>query len=117
MPITRPPNCVPGIGVGIEPVAMITPLVASISVPSKLPPILTLPSLVTEAWPSISSILFFLNSPPTPPTSVPMTFWRRSVTLSKSTVRPSTAMPNSPASSISERMSAVRRTALAGMQA
>ncbi len=46
-----------------------------------------------------------------------MTFLRRSETLAKSTERDGTSMPNSPASSTSERMSATRRTALAGMQA
>ena len=35
---------------------------ASISVPSNWPPIFTLPSSVTEPKPSITSILFFLNS-------------------------------------------------------
>ena len=53
VPITRPPNSVPGIGLGIEPVARTTHLVASISVPSKLPPTLTLPSEVTEPKPSM----------------------------------------------------------------
>ena len=53
VPITRPPNCVPGIGFGTEPVARITHLVASISVPSKLPPTLTLPSAVTDPKPSM----------------------------------------------------------------
>jgi hypothetical protein len=61
--------------------------------------------------------LFFLNSPLTPPVSVLMTFWRRSMTAPKSTLRLSTVIPKSPASSISVRMSAVRRTAFAGMQA
>ena len=63
------------------------------------------------------SIVFFLNSPATPPVSVLMTFLRRSDTWPKSTVRDGTSMPNSPASSTSERMSATRRTALAGMHA
>ena len=78
VPITRPPNCVPGSGLAIEPVARTTQVLASISLPSKLPPTLTLPSSVTEPKPSIRSILFFLNSPPTPPTRVAMTFSRRS---------------------------------------
>ena len=46
-----------------------------------------------------------------------MTFWRRSMTAPKSTLWFSTEIPKSPASSISVRMSAVRRTAFAGMQA
>ena len=53
VPITRPPNCVPGIGFGTEPVAMIRHFVASISVPSKFPPTFTLPSLVTAPKPSM----------------------------------------------------------------
>ncbi len=69
VPSTRPPNWRPRIGLGTEPAAMIT-LPASISVPSNWPPILTLPSSVTDAWPSIRSILFFLNRPDTPPVSV-----------------------------------------------
>jgi hypothetical protein len=73
--------------------------------------------LVTAPTPSTTSIRFFLKSPATPPVSVLMTFCRRAAIASKSTVRPSTRMPNSAASSISWRMSAVRRTALAGMQA
>jgi len=36
----------------------------------KVPPIFTLPSAVTEPWPSITSIAFFLNRPATPPVSV-----------------------------------------------
>ena len=53
MPITRPPNCVPGIGFGTEPVARITHFVASISLPSKFPPTFTLPSSVTDPKPSM----------------------------------------------------------------
>ena len=53
VPITRPPNWVPGIGLGIDPVASTTHLVASISVPSKFPPTLTLPSAVTDPKPSM----------------------------------------------------------------
>ena len=37
-------------------------------------PTLTLPSPVTAPWPSMTSISFFLNSPPTPPVSVLTTF-------------------------------------------
>ena len=48
VPMMRPPNSVPGIGLGTEPVARMT-VFASISVPSKLPPTLTLPSSVTRA--------------------------------------------------------------------
>jgi hypothetical protein len=61
--------------------------------------------------------LFFLKRPATPPVSVLTTFWRRSKTLAKSTVRFGTEMPKSSASSISESTSATRRKALAGMQA
>src|ERR1044071_5990840 len=78
VPITRPPNCVAGIGFGTEPVASTTQVLASITLPSKFPPTLTLPPSVTEPKPSIRSILFFLNSPPTPPTRVEMTLPRRS---------------------------------------
>ena len=112
----RPPNCVPGSGLGTEPVARMTVL-ASISVPSKLPPTFTLPSSVTEPWPSMYSILFFLKRPATPPVSVLMTFCRRSMTLPKSTLRSGTEMPKSSASSISASTSATRRTAFAGMHA
>ena len=78
VPMMRPPNCVPGIGLGSDPVASTTHVFASITLPSKLPPTLTLPSSVTEPKPSIRSILFFLKRPPTPPTRVEMTFPRRS---------------------------------------
>ncbi len=61
--------------------------------------------------------MFFLNSPETPPVSVETTFLRRSLTRAKSTLRPVTSMPKSAASSISDRMSATRSTAFAGMQA
>ena len=76
VPMTRPPKCVPGSGFVTEPVARMTPF-ASISVPSKLPPTLTLASSVTEPWPSMTSMPFFLNRPATPPVSVLMTFLRR----------------------------------------
>jgi hypothetical protein len=104
---------VPGIGFGTEPVARMTHFSAVIS----SSPTLTLPSPASDPWPSMTSILFLRNRPETPPTSVETTFWRRSATFPKSISRPSTAMPNSAASSISERMSADRRTAFAGMQA
>src|SRR6476469_9103017 len=48
VPITRPPNCVPGIGFFTEPVARMTAFATSISSPSKLEPTFTLPSAVTE---------------------------------------------------------------------
>ena len=112
MPITRPPNSVPGTGLGTEPVARITVLAWISSSPT-----LTLPSAVSEPTPSMTSILFFFIRPPTPPVSVLMTFLRRSLTAPKSIVRSGTVMPKSPASSISEMMSATRSTALAGMQA
>ena len=82
VPTMRPPNSVPGIGFGIEPVARITHFVASISVPSKLPPTFTLPSLVSDPKPSMYSTLFLRNSPDTPPVSVEITLRRRSPTLS-----------------------------------
>ena len=46
-----------------------------------------------------------------------MTLRRRAVTAPKSTSGSATLMPNSSASRTSERMSAVRSTAFAGMQA
>jgi hypothetical protein len=98
---------------GTEPVASTIALRASISAS----PTLTLPPPVSEPEPSISSIPFFLNRPATPPVSVLITFSRRAMTFEKSTVEPLTSMPNSPASSTSDRMSATRRTALAGMHA
>ena len=115
--MTRPPKVVPGIGRFTEPVATMTPLPASTSCPSKLPPTLTLPSAVREPWPSRTSMPFFLKRPATPPVSVLMTFARRAITAPKSTVGSATWMPNSPASRTSCRTSAERRTALAGMQA
>ncbi len=48
--MTRPPNSVPGIGLGTEPVASTTHFVASIASPSRT---WTLPSAVTEAKPSM----------------------------------------------------------------
>ena len=114
--MTRPPNCVPGSGRFTEPVARIT-VFAAYSVPSKLPPTLTLPSSVTTPWPSMTSMAFFFISPATPPVSVLTTFWRRAPTASKSTVGSPTVMPKAPASRISPSTSATRSTALAGMQA
>ena len=61
----RLPNCRSRIGLATDPVARITRSV-SISVPSNWPPILTLPSSVTEPKPSIRSILFLSKSMPTP---------------------------------------------------
>ena len=80
-------------------------------------PTRTFASDVTEPTPSITSILFFFIRPPTPPVSVLITLRRRSPTAAKSIVRSGTVMPNSEDSSISEMMSATRRTAFAGMQA
>ncbi len=118
MPITRPPNVVPGIGRLTEPLAMMMPLVASYSVPSLAEPTRTMPPpAVIAPWPSMTSILFFLKRPLTPPLMVFVTLSRRAWTLPKSTECPDTSMPNSPASSISLRMSAERSTTLAGMQA
>ena len=61
---------------GTEPVARITAFDASYSVS----PTRTLPSPVRPPSPSITSILFFLNRPLTPPVSVLTTFARRSIT-------------------------------------
>ena len=114
MPITRPPNWVPGIGFLTEPVARMTPFATSISSPETR----ALPWAVTAPTPEMTSIPFFLNSPDTPPVSVLMTRLRRSLTPPKSTsASPLTLIPNSPASRTSERTSAVRRTAFAGMHA
>ena len=62
--------------IGTEPVARITHFEASYSVS----PTRTLPSPVRPPAPSITSILFFLNRPATPPVRVLMTFARRSMT-------------------------------------
>jgi hypothetical protein len=75
------------------------------------------PSFINDASPLTSSILFFLNSPLTPPVSVATTFARRAITASKSTVGSPTRMPKSPASRTSESTSAARSTAFAGMHA
>ena len=117
VPMMRPPKRVPGIGLGTEPVARMTPLATSISSPSKFPPTFTLPSEVTEPWPSMTSIPFFLNRPLTPPVSVLTTFRRRCVTAPKSTSGSPTLMPKSSASRTSCSTSATRSTALAGMHA
>ena len=114
--ITRPPKLVPGTGRATEPVARMTVL-ASISVPSKSPPTLTLPSAVTAACPLITSMEFFLKRPPTPPVSVLTTLSRRAPTPAKSTWGSLTTIPKSSASRISDSTSAERRTALAGMHA
>ena len=112
VPMTRPPNCVPGIGRATDPVAMmILPALCS------SPPTRTVPPPPSDASPSRTSIPFFLKRPPTPPVRVSTTFRRRSVTAPKSTSGSATLMPNSSASRTSERMSAVRSTAFAGMQA
>ncbi len=92
VPMTCPPNCVPGSAFFTEPVARMTNL-AWISLPSKLPPTLTLPSSVTEPWPSTTSTPLRLSSPATPPVSVLMTFLRRSLTASKSTAGSPTEIP------------------------
>ncbi len=88
-------------------------MVASIVLPSTT----TLASAVTDASPVMKSTPFFFSRPATPPVSVEMTFSRRSDTAAKSISGAPTLMPNSPASWISLTMSAVRRTALAGMHA
>ena len=71
----RFPNFRSRIGFATEPHASTTRSV-SISVPSNWPPILTLPSSVTEPKPSIRSMPFFLKRPATPPVSVLMTLSR-----------------------------------------
>ena len=75
VPITRLPNCVPGIASGTEPVARITMPAASVA-----PLTLTWPSAVSEPRPSISSMRFFRNRPATPEVSVVTTFSRRACT-------------------------------------
>ena len=75
VPITRPPNCAPGIGRLTEPVAS-TIVLAEIS----WPPTVSVPLPVRVASPSMTSTLFFLSSPATPPVSVETTFLRRSDT-------------------------------------
>ena len=114
--MTRPPKRVPGSGFFTDPVARMTTL-AAISLPSKLPPTLTLPSSVTDPCPSTTSMPFLRMSPATPPVSVLMTFLRRSPTASKSTCGSATVIPKSAASRISPSTSATRRTAFAGMHA
>ena len=112
VPITLPPNSTPGIERGTEPVARITlPAVSARS------PTSTSPSAVSVASPSITSIPPLRNSPLTPDVSVETTFSRRACTAAKSTSTASTFSPNSSASRISDRRSAERSTALAGMHA
>ncbi len=112
MPITRPPNCVPGIGFFTEPVARMIVL-AEIW----LPPTVTEPAPASAPSPSMYSIPFFLNRPATPPVRVLITFSRRALTPAKSTSGSETLIPKSSASRISDSTSATRSTALAGMQA
>ncbi len=90
--MTRPPNSVPGSARFTDPVAMMT-ILAAISVPSNWPPTRTLPSSVTDACPSMTSILFFLKRPATPPVSVETTFSRRAWTAAKSTATLPTSSP------------------------
>ena len=93
-------------------------MVASISVPSKEPPTFTLPSSVTEPRPSITSILFFSSSIPTPPVSVLITLSRCLVAPEKSNSTPLAVMPKPLAVSLTSFMaSATRSIALAGMHA
>jgi hypothetical protein len=75
VPITRPPNCAPGIGRLTEPVARMIVLAEIVS-----PLTVTAPSPASEPSPSITSILFFFISAATPPVSVEMTFVRRAET-------------------------------------
>ena len=90
---------------------------ASISVPSKFPPTLTLPSLGHRAEALDVVDLVLLEQAADAAGQRRDHLLAALATFAKSTVRPSTVMPKSPASSISERMSADRRTAFAGMQA
>ena len=107
VPITRPPNCVPGIGFGTEPVARMTHFVASISVPSKLPPTLTLPSSVTEPKPSMYVDLVLLEQSADAAGERLDDLLAALADLRRSRrERPSTLMPKSPASSISVSTSA-----------
>ena len=80
MPITRPPNSVPGIGRLTDPVARMIVLAAIV-----WPFDGDRAAAREAASPSISSIPFFLNSPDTPPVSVLITFSRRAMTPAKST--------------------------------
>ena len=112
VPITRPPNCAPGIGRFTEPVASRIVLAAIVWSPT-----VTRPPPASDPEPSIRSILFFLNRPETPPVRVLTTFWRRALTPAKSTSGSATLIPNSSASRISDSTSATRSTALAGMHA
>ena len=89
----------------------------TVAAASVRPSTLTSPSAVSEASPSIRSIAFFLNSPPTPEVRVVTTLSRRAWMAAKSTSTPLTSNPNSFAPRISDSRSAERRTAFAGMQA
>jgi hypothetical protein len=112
VPITRPPNAVPGIGFFTEPVAsrIVFALIC-------WGPTLTAPLPASDPSPSISSIPFFLNSPDTPPVSVLITFSQRALTAAKSISGSATLIPNSFAPRTSLSTSATRSTAFAGMQA
>ncbi len=112
VPMTRPPNCVPGIGFLTDPVAS-TIVLASIV----FSPMRTARSPARDASPSMTSIWFFLNSPDTPPVRVVITFLRLAPTAAKSTLGSPTLIPNSSASRTSLSTSATRSTALAGMHA
>ena len=112
VPMTRPPNSVPGIDRATDPVAS-TIALAAIWLPSAV----TVPDPASAPSPSINSMPFFLNSPATPPVRVLITFSRRAMTPLQSTSGSPTLIPKSPASLTSARTSATRSTALAGMQA
>ena len=94
-----------------------TTVFASTSVPSNWPPIFTLPSSVTEPWPSITSMLFFFISIPTPPVSVFTTLSRCAPAPFMSTDASFTLMPKFLPWPTSVHTSATRRIALAGMHA
>ena len=83
VPITRPPNDVPGSGRGTEPVASTMHFDAS---SSRSPTVTVLPPASVPS-PSTYSIWFFLKRPATPPVSVLMTFLPRAPRRARS--RPS----------------------------
>ena len=113
---TRLPNWRPRIGLGTEPQASTT-LSVSITVPSNWPPIFTFASSSIEPNPSITSTLFFLSSPATPPVSFLTTSSRWLVTPAKLTFTSPTSIPNCAPLRASLATSAALSTALAGMHA
>ena len=108
----RPSKLVPGMGSETEPVA-ITTFFVSTSLPSTV--ILPLPA--SAAVPFSTSILCFFIRKPTPSVSVFTTLSRCFAAPSISNFRSPAAMPNSAPSRTSDRTSAARSIAFAGMQA